>query len=70
MTYHAQGKDLSLTDGWLASAFIPAFRHAVSQETNISVDVINFTSSGSEGDVFGSGGVDIGIVAADRKSVV
>eukprot|EP00437_Effrenium_voratum_P031060 CAMPEP_0181412582 /NCGR_PEP_ID=MMETSP1110-20121109/8500_1 /TAXON_ID=174948 /ORGANISM="Symbiodinium sp., Strain CCMP421" /LENGTH=761 /DNA_ID=CAMNT_0023535307 /DNA_START=42 /DNA_END=2327 /DNA_ORIENTATION=- len=68
VTYHAQGKDLSLTDGWLASAFIPAFRHAVSQETNISVDVINFTSSGSEGDVFGSGGVDIGIVAASQDN--
>ena len=64
VTYHAQGKNLSLADGWLASAFIPAFRDAVSQETNISVDVINFTSSGIGGDVFGSGGVDIGIVAA------
>ena len=62
--YHAEGKNLSLVDGWLASAFIPAFLDALKQETNISADVVNFTFSNAE--LGNTDGVDIGIVAASE----
>ena len=62
-TYQAASGNLSLVDGWLASAFIPAFRDAVKKETNISVDVVNFSSSAVRSD---ADTVDIGVVAASQ----
>ena len=34
-------------DGWLSSAFVPAFKETIQKTTNASLDVLNFSMSSS-----------------------